>query len=213
MISFPNGRCLCASNRRGFLKGAGALAAASTALPIVGRAAPVRPKLHLLAEGVVGLGAVVPQPDLSSLPSDILQQILSGVLQIRQRVTFPIGEQEDDVLSIQVFIVPFDAPIPLPAAPPVPPGPDDPVTISQFQLEIARILLSDKPTPNLALLGTVIAEPVASPFGDLMGRVAAVGAGYDHAGENVDFVMLGGFVGGSHSTWSFTATGSLVIGH
>jgi len=45
-----------------------------------------------------------------------------------------------------------------------------------------------------------------------VGRAAGFGVGYDHPDEDVNFVMLGGFVAGSHSTWSLTAAGSLVIG-
>ncbi len=206
-----NVRRFLSSNRRGFLQGAGALAAASAALPLSGRAPVAGPKVRIFAEGVVGLNAVVPAPDLSAVPADVLAQIALGTLQIRQRVTYPAGENED-MLSVQVFIVPSVAPLPLPAPPPVPPSPGDPITISFFEVEIARVILSDEPSPNLALLGKVISTPVPSPFGEIVGRTAAMGAGYDQAGEETNFVMLGGFVGGSHSTWSLTGKGSLVIG-
>lgn len=200
------------ANRRGFLKGAGALAAVGTALPLSGRAAPVRPEIHLLAEGVVGLNAVVPQPNLSDFPPEIIAQLLSGDLQIRQRLTFPMSEDEDEGLSIQVFLVPSTAPLPLPAPPPVPPSPGDPISISLFEVNVARVLLSDDPSPNLALLGRVISAPVPSPFGDIVGLTAAFGMGYDEPGDHTNFTMLGGLAAGSHSTWSLTGKGSLVIG-
>ena len=199
------------SNRRGFLKGAGTVAAASAALPLAGRARIAGPKVRLLAEGAVGLNAVVPTPDLSVFPPEVLQQIALGALQIRQRLTFPSGE-DDDTLSIQVFIVPSAAPLPLPTPPPVPPSACDPITVSLFEVEILRVVLSDDLTPNLSLLGRVISAPVPSPFGEIVGRVAAFGAGYDQAGEVTNFVMLGGFVAGSHSTWSLTGKGALAIG-
>jgi hypothetical protein len=211
-LSNADVRSLLSGIRRRFLKSAGGMAAASTALPLAGRAGLVRSKIYLPTEGVVGLNAVVPQPNRSSLLSAIVQQILSGAFQIRQRMTFSVDEDEDDVLSVQVFILPSDAPFPLPAPPPVPPEDDDPASISLFQVEVARILLCDKPAPNLALLGTVTAAPVPSPFGNIVGLVAALGAGYDQPGDEVNFTMLGGFVAGSHSTWSLTGVGSLVVG-
>lgn len=208
-------KSLFSANRRGFLTRAGGLVAASTALPLAG-GSPPRPKVHILAEGAVGFNTIVPEPNLTGIPVEILQQIMSGALQIRQRVTFPTTEDKDEdndgVLSIQVFIVPSSAPLPLPTPPPVPPSPDEPMTISLFEVQVDRVLLSARPAPNLAILGEVISAPVPSPFGEIVGRQAGFGVGYDGTGEQVSFVMLGGFVAGSHSTWSLTAAGSLVIG-
>lgn len=98
----------------------------------------------------------------------------------------------------------------------------DGTPLSMFVIKIQDVALSDagtfmtsvgpQTTPRtITFLGKVSDVMVPSPFGDLVGRTAAISAEFDKAGDGVTFGFVGGFVAGSHSTWSFTGTGSLTV--
>ncbi len=86
--------------------------------------------------------------------------------------------------------------------------------VSVFVVKIQDAVLGDTDSgqpPTIAFLGKVIDNPVPSPFGPIVGRAAAISTQYDRTGNGVSFTFVGGFVAGSHSTWTFTASGSLYL--
>jgi hypothetical protein len=191
------------ASRRAFLKRAGLLTGAS-ALPLSSaRAARYSKKLKLFAEGRVP-PAFALSPVAIEWPTELQNGLATGQLEFRQRVTFPWNDQ--DVLEIQVIVVPPNSPLPLPEAP----ATTNPPTISLFYAEIMDVIVHDSPTPHLAMLGEVIGNPVKSPFGDMTGYAMGVATGFK-PGAPVEFTMLGGFAAAHHTTWSPTAIGTLEI--
>jgi hypothetical protein len=88
------------------------------------------------------------------------------------------------------------------------------VPISVFIVKIQDVVIGDTDAaqpPTMAFVGKVIETPVISPFGPLVGRSAAMSTLYDTTGNDVTFTFVGGFVAGSHSTWTFTAKGDLYL--
>jgi hypothetical protein len=94
--------------------------------------------------------------------------------------------------------------------------------LSMFVIKIQDVAIGDAgtymssvgpqtSTRTITFLGKVSDVFVPSPFGDLVGRTAAISAEFDKTGDGVTFGFIGGFVAGSHSTWSFTGTGSLTL--
>lgn len=87
------------------------------------------------------------------------------------------------------------------------------VALDSVTLGDGMDLLEGLPVPahTIAFSGTVVENPVPSPFGLLTGRAASFSAQFDTLGDTVNFKFVGGFVAGSHSTWSMQATGVLRI--
>lgn len=92
--------------------------------------------------------------------------------------------------------------------------------ISVFNVALDAVILGDGqnmvegvpvPAHTIAFIGTIVSNPVPSPFGELTGRAAAFSAEFDNLGDSVNFKFVGGFVAGSHSTWAMEATGALRI--
>jgi hypothetical protein len=153
-------------------------------------------RLRIRAEGVIPLtGVIAPVP--APIPPDVLEAVLAGHLEFRQQVVYPVRR---GALEVRVFIS-------TPGAPPVgdlAPAPES--IVSVFRIRPRRISVANDPEPAFVVLGTVAANPIVSPFGDLTGRLAAISAGFISYGDTA-LTMLGGFVAGSHSTWSPVATG------
>jgi hypothetical protein len=89
------------------------------------------------------------------------------------------------------------------------------VPVSLLYTEVEDVHLAESPTgPNqrsIALYGKVIANPVPSPFGHIIGRGTMFGGSFDKPGPNTRFEFFGGLVAGSHATLVPVAHGSLEI--
>lgn len=151
-------------------------------------------RVQMTAEGVVDFRFVIPAPDAPPINAPPPPP----GLEYRARYTFPSGG--DDVMDVMIFAAPQGAPN---GGPPV-------FVISEFLIRTDRFETSHHPSNNLMFSGRVIATPVPSPFGEIIGRLASITGGYT-AGPNASFTLLGGPVSGSHTTELPTATGSLVI--
>jgi hypothetical protein len=179
-----------------FLKTAAA-AAGAMMLPDGLAAAPAR-RFEVQAEGVVPLTFVL-SPSPPPIPVEIVTLILDGTLEIRQRLTYPTRKQ---LASILVFVTAPTAPLGLrPAAEAI---------VSIIHLDVDDVVLSGRRavSPGFLLSGRVVATPVPSPFGDIVGCAMAVSGGYLGSGDTT-FTMLGGTVAASHTTWSPVAFGRI----
>jgi hypothetical protein len=192
----PKSTGIITPNRRGFLKGLGALGAGSLLCSQKAIAGPAQyaHRFQLSAAGTVtDLSLVWPAPQVPPLPPGTI---------LRVRVEFPIGGH--DILEWQTFVAPENAP-------------DQAVfMITLFHMRVDRIGLSETPAPHFGLFGQIIDNPVVdnpdhSPFGDLTGRVAMGYAEFDAPGDNTTFTLLGGAVAGNHASAVRTASGSLNI--
>jgi hypothetical protein len=181
--------------RRTFLRTA-ATAAGALIIPGSLSAAPGR-RFELQAEGVVPLTFVL-SPAPPPIPVEIVTLILDGTLEIRQRVIYPDRKR---LASILVFVTSPTAPLGL-----TPPAES---IVSIIHVEVDDVVLSRRSvSPGFLLPGRVVATPVPSPFGDIVGCATAVSAGYLASGDTT-FTMLGGTVAGSHTTWSPVAFGRI----
>jgi len=124
------------------------------------------------------------------------------------RMKFPY--QECDLLHLQVFLLP-------PAAGIFYPGSTGPVLISDSLAEIEEITVGPPvkyppPPPNgspsvpeakptFGMMGRVVENAVASPFGPMVGKIAMFSGAFDHEGDDVNFYFLGGMVAGQHATY------------
>jgi hypothetical protein len=199
-------------DRREFLIGAGAITAgvALTDLPAKAHGHPEL-RIDIMAEGI---GNAI----LSTAPPP-----LPPGLEVRVRHTCPAafdgGKPRHDLMEVHVYLSPPSAEMPLPNAPLPKPPQEGGFTISQFFIRIDDIGFAK--TPRLypwgnnaprafdyefLLYGTVVKHPIIAnpspvgPFGDLVGRPVAVGAGFDQVGDSTTFVMLGGVGAGDHVT-------------
>ncbi|MBI5387740.1 MAG: twin-arginine translocation signal domain-containing protein [Verrucomicrobia bacterium] len=204
--------------RRSFLKSAGVLALAAPAT-LQAQSHPMPPhsewwhgrgRLGLLAEGVIPNLPVEPAIPWV-LPPLIPPPPLPPGLEVRLRATFPLHRARH-VLAVQIFVVPPAAPLPLPVAPPlVPESPDDPLTLSYFEVAVTAVELSRHPSPNLALVGHVLVNNPAM-FGNVTGASFVLTTGFVlHDDAPVDFAMLGTHVPGNHTTIAPQGKGTLVI--
>jgi hypothetical protein len=145
-------------------------------------------RVRLFAEGVVDLRFVIPPGAPDPAPG----------FEYRGRFQFPAGGA--DVLDAIIFVAPAGSAN----------GVEPIFVISHWLTKIDRFETSHTPENNLMLTGRVIATPVASPFGPLVGRIAAYTGGYT-PGRNATFTLFGGSVSGNHTTLLPTATGSLIL--
>jgi len=152
-------------------------------------------RVQLTAEGVVDFRFVIPAPDAPPINAPPPPP----GLEYRARYTFPYGGE--DVMDILIFAAPQGAPN---GGPPV-------FVISNFRVQTSRFETSHSPSNNLMFSGRVIATPVPSPFGPIVGRLTSVVGGYTGSSNATTFTLLGGPVSGSHTTQLPTATGSLII--
>ena len=146
-------------------------------------------RVRLFAEGAVDLRFVVPPVAAPPPPPG---------LEYRGRYTYPAGGEK--VLDGLIFAAPIGAPN----------GVDPVFVISHWLTRIDRVETSHTPDDNFLMTGRVIATPVPSPFGPLIGRLAAYTSGFT-AGRNATFTLFGATVSGSHTTVLPTATGSLLL--
>jgi len=175
------------------------------------------------AEGDVSLAPNAPPavvaPAPLNLPDFLTAAIQDGILKIKATTDVAKGK-----ITIGVWVVP--GPNFSPNLVPVQLGgagfPITGIPISLFVITIQDVALGQAGTvmtsvgPQVAprtitFLGKVTDVLVPSPFGDVAGRAAAISAEFDQVGEKVNFNFAGGFVAGSHSTWNFTASGSLYL--
>jgi len=142
-------------NRRVWMMGAaaGALAVPASAE----RVNAIRLKFDIESK-VPPAGVLTPQP----FPPEVTAALASGALEFRVRYRFPLAER--DMLSIQVYLVPPNAPYPLPQLPPA----TDQSTIAYFEMEVYDLLTVDKPNASVAMAGPIVLTTV-SPFGSLNG--------------------------------------------
>jgi len=183
-------------NRRGFLKGLGALGAASVLCGRTALAGSERhgSRLELFVEATVeDFTLLWPTPDLPPLqPGTIL----------RVRMEFPV--HRPNLLEWHTFVAAAAAP-------------EQPLfVVTLFRMRVDHIALSRRPVPNFGLFGQVIDNPVVdnpnrSPFGDLTGHILMIGGQFDAPGDNTTFTLLGGMAAGNHASALRTAIGSLRI--
>lgn len=164
-------------------------AAAPVASDLEASRAPARRPVGLVAEGTGDPGWVLP-PAVPPLPPGV---------EFRARYTYPAPD-DDDLLDVQVFLTGVGAPVGLPLPPQS--------VISHMRVKVDRFQVAWVPAPSLLITGTVTSTPVPSPFGDLVGRLVAVSAGFTE-GDVTTFHQIGGPVAGSHATILPVATGSI----
>jgi hypothetical protein len=150
----------CVLNR-GILWKAGAIPAALVVL-CVSAGAQTSEALRVTAEGTIPVGsalAITPP----RIPAALLAEVVSGRLQVRQRVAYP---STDDQLSVELFVVPPGTAIPAVS----PPG----TVLSRVMIRVVNVVSSTTPEPNYTFAGTVASVSDTTLFGDLAGRTAAV---------------------------------------
>lgn len=173
------------NSRRSFLAG-GAAALSASAL----HAAPARyaTRVALVSDGLAAFDFLLwnpflnPQPDFSGLP-------LSA--QIRVKNTFPY--QGRDVLETLVYAV-------------MPDGTTFPISLIYTQVDDIKVAGG-----AIAFAGSVISNPVPSPFGEIVGKPMVIGGAFDQTGRSTRFEFFGGMTAGSHVTIVPEARGSLEI--
>lgn len=138
---------------------AAAATGASAAPARAERVNAIRLKFDIEAKVLLG-GLYTPAP--LTFPPEIAPALAAGALEIRARYKFPLDNR--DILGIQIFIVPPNAPYPLPA----PPAVSDPSSVAYFEVEIHDMQSVDRPNASIAMVGPVVYTP-GSPFGDLKG--------------------------------------------
>jgi len=188
-------------SRRNVLKSAGAFACIAASAGTSTAQSSGQPEIEQFqAEGVIPVSFVLaPQPP--PLTPDLAAAIVAGALEIRQRLTFTPGTM---ILKGQIYITPPDAPMPLPADPPT----TLPPTISLVNMAVERIWYGQKPK-SLLLAGSVLSNPVVSPFGDTTGKLVAVSMAYDESSTPAKFIMMGLTVAGDHTVASPSGVGTL----
>lgn len=154
------------------------------------RRVPHRDRIEFLqAEGTIDPGWILPPTALPPLPAG---------LEFRARCIYP---DADGLLAVSVFVTGVGAPTMLP----LPPA----SVVSQLQARVDRAWRSRQPEPNLLITGTVLSTPVPSPFGEQIGRLIAVTAGFTGTGSAASFSQLAMTVSGSHATTLPAATGAV----
>jgi len=134
-------------------------------------------------------------PNVSPL---ILAGVQSGALEIRESVSYNPANQ---VLTLNEFSVQSGAAIPTVG---------NKAIFSTVTINVDKVYSSLTPRPSLMLVGTVIANTPASPFGNLTGAPAAVGIGYtkDTPPKITDLTVL---VAGSAVEFSPAGQGTLAF--
>lgn len=188
-------------SRRNFLSGAGAFACIGASAGLSSAQDSGQPEIvQFLAEGVVPVAFVLaPQPP--PMAPDLAAAIAAGTMEIRQRLTFTPGTM---ILKGQIYVAPPDAPMLSPADPP----PTLPPTLSLFNIAVERIWYGQKPK-FLLLAGSVLSNPVVTPFGDTTGRLVAISTAYDDSGTSTKFVMMCLTVVGGYTVASPSGVGTL----
>ena len=157
-------------NRRAFLKGLGAVGAASlfSTRSALADQARYADRFQLFAEGtVMDFSLAWPLPP-------VLPVFPPGTI-LRVRIQFPL--QRRDILEFQSFVASENAP-------------EQPLlTLTLFHMRIDQIGLSATPAPNFGLFGRIFDNPVVdnddhSPFGDLTGLVVIPFGFSDMRAEN-----------------------------
>lgn len=146
-------------NRRKWMLGASALSSALAPPARADRVHAMRLKFDIEAKVPVS-GLFTPTPLV--FPPEVGGALAAGALEIRVRYKFPLEQR--DVLGIQVFLAPPNAPYPLPD----PPAPSDQSSVAYFEVEVYDVLTVDRPNATVAMVGQVVLTP-GSPFGDLTG--------------------------------------------
>jgi hypothetical protein len=180
-------------------------------------------KFTMHAVGDVSLDPTAPPsvvaPAPLNLPPFLMPPLMQGVLKIVAST-----DVKDGNVTIGVWVVPGPA-FDLNQIPNELGGihfPPSGVPISMFVIKIQDVAVGDAVTTmtsvgpqasprTITFLGKVTDVLVPSPFGAVAGRTAAISAEFDKVGNDVTFSFVGGFVAGSHSTWTFTGTGSLTL--
>ena len=180
-------------NRRRFGLGAAPLIAPA----VLSAGAPGGPsryasRLRFTADGSTTFSYVVFNP---SIPFSIPP--LPQNADIRVRTIFPY--QERDVLYNRVYVADLTDPTHTEMFP-----------VSEFMVAVEDIDVGDTPSNTLAFFCRVIANPVLSPFGVIVGRVCSMGCQFTE-GNPASFEFIGGYVAGSHATFVPSATGELYI--
>lgn len=187
------------TDRRGFLRQLGIVGAALPLAPAAMAAGIPRrlaESLSLTANGTVDLAYVVFNPNNPpTIPP------LPPVLEVRGRFQFPYMDR--DILETFVYVAPVGAPDTVVS----------PVSLFYSRIDHAQVAMPRSPGDlySLALLGSVIANPVTSPFGELAGLPTAVSCGFDQPGTATTFELMGGPVAGNHATFLPLAQGSCEI--
>ncbi len=172
------------NSRRSFLAG-GAAALSASAL----HAAPARyaTRVALVSDGEAAFNFLLwnpslNAPDFSGLPPSA---------KIRVKNTFPY--QGRDVLETLVYAV-------------MPDMTTFPISLIYTQVDDIKVAGG-----AIAFAGSVISNPVPSPFGVIVGKPMVIGGAFDQTGPSARFEFFGGMVAGSHVTIVPVAHGSLDI--
>lgn len=210
------------ANRRAFLRGMGALGVASIFVPGAqaaqvprvrptnrsqGEIAPPSPasaryanRFELHAEGIAENPPMVwPTPEIPPLPEGIV---------VKVRMDFPWVEEEEggrvrDLLQLMVFAAPASE------------GSAPVAVISRFHQFAEKIVISNQPYNWFSIYGPIVANPVLSPFGNLVGLTALNSAQFDEVATDdndvTHFTLLGGHAAANHATAVMHAVGELRI--
>jgi hypothetical protein len=179
---------------------------------------------QLFGEGDVSMNPNAPPavvaPGPINLPPFLFQPLGEGVLKITATTDVDKGK-----ITIGVWVKPGPAfdPNKVPSELGGTFFPATGIPVSLFVIKIQDVTVGDVGTVltttgpqvaphTIAFMGKVVDFLTQTkPFGDTAGRAAAISAEYDATGDIVNFTFVGGFVAGSHSTWNFTASGSLYL--
>jgi hypothetical protein len=197
------------NSRRTFLKTLAALGGGLVAARVAGGPNPLAHypakhagHFHLDIEGTGDFRHVVGYqwPDIfNQFPPD---------LKFRVRYRFPVEHR--DILSLLIFAAPDpeDALV----GQPVP----DAMLISGGNIWIDEIRVGPPvehpvygPKPTLGMLGRFITNPIASPFGTIVGRTCCWSCAFDGQGDDVTLYLVGIMSAGSHATFTHESRGAL----
>jgi hypothetical protein len=214
-------------SRRGFLKSAGALAAAGTAGLTTQAAIPTNPqsdwwngrgRVNLQIEGFLDTAYVLP-PFTNEEMAGIgeLMTYLTTVQHFtapafKMRLIFPLNASKS-TLGIRIFV----ADVPQSGTP----SANSPFPFSYSDVQVQDFEMGTFPTnptgtargQSFGLVGKVVSNSVRSPYGDLTGGICAVSGGYriTNAAGAATFNLVAVTVAGSHSTTLPTAEGWLRV--
>ncbi len=140
-------------------------------------------------------------PTAPNLPESVLAGWTSGAIEIRQRFTYDSARQTLDQLA---FVVPGKSPLPFanPGSAPV---------ADHYVIQVDRATLSSTPQPSINLIGRVILNDVATPYGYISGAGVTLTIGYRGPGAAVEFGPILESVSPIYGLYTTSGAGSLSL--
>jgi hypothetical protein len=145
------------------------------------------------------VNGIVANP-VPELPAEILAQLAAGTLEARERLTY--NPNNNTITSRLLYRQPSTT-FPTPAS-------EFFTNLSQaYSVNVEKMYISDKPTPNMLIVGTVRSNDVRGPFDNFTGAPVAISMGFTSDFKTITNVTT--VVAGVATIASGTGAGTLNI--